>query len=100
MEVVIKNVWGVTIVSKEIDCADNIVHETGIYKAIVVSTRESECFLNIEVERLSLLIVTLQSKETSDCDSSIRQLILYCGCLPFKYDGNFEVCLHFTFYEH
>ena len=61
MEIVIKNVWGVTIVSKEIDCADKIVLETGIYKAIVVSTRESECFLNIEGERLSLLIVTLQS---------------------------------------
>ena len=44
MEIVIKNVWGVTIVSKEIDCADKIVLETGIYKAIVVSTRESECF--------------------------------------------------------
>ena len=44
MEIVNKNVWGVTIVSKEIDCADKIVHETGIYKAIVVSTRESECF--------------------------------------------------------
>ena len=63
MESVIKNVWGVTIVSKEIDCADRIVHETGIYKAIVVSTKESECFLSIEGERLSLLIVTLQCKE-------------------------------------
>ena len=40
--------------------------------------------LNIEVERLSLLIVTLQSKETSDCDSSIRQLILYCGLSTFQ----------------
>ena len=38
----------VTIASKEIDCADRIVHETGIHKAIVDSTKESECFLNIE----------------------------------------------------
>ena len=50
MESVIKYVrWGVTIASKEIDCADRIiVHETGIHKAIVDSTKESECFLNIE----------------------------------------------------
>ena len=39
---------GVTIASKEIDFADRIVHETGIHKAIVDSTKESECFLNIE----------------------------------------------------
>ena len=51
MESVIKNVWGVgvTIAGKEIECADRIVHETGIHKAIIVdSTKESECFLNIE----------------------------------------------------
>ena len=48
---VIKNVWGVgvTIADKEIDCADRIVHETGIHEAIIVdSTKESECFLNNE----------------------------------------------------
>ena len=39
---------GVTIASKEIDCADRIVHETGIHKAIVDGTKESECFLNID----------------------------------------------------
>ena len=40
---------GVTIASKEIDCADRIVQETGIHKAIIVdSTKESDCFLNIE----------------------------------------------------
>ena len=39
---------GVTIASTETDCADRIVHETGIHKAIVDSTKESECFLNIE----------------------------------------------------
>ena len=38
----------VTIASKEIDCADRIVYGTGIHKAIVDSTKESECFLNIE----------------------------------------------------
>ena len=51
MESVIKNVWGegVTIASEEIDCADIIVHETGIHKDIIVdSTKESDCFLNIE----------------------------------------------------
>ena len=36
-----------TIASKEIDCADRIVHETGIHKAIVDSSKESDCFLNI-----------------------------------------------------
>ena len=35
---------GVTIASKEIDCADRIVHETGIHKTIVDSTKESECY--------------------------------------------------------
>ena len=36
------------------------------YKDIVISARAGECFyffLNIEVERLSWLIVTLQSRE-------------------------------------
>ena len=42
MESVIKNVLGVTIVSKEIECADRIVPETGIYKAFVVSARAKE----------------------------------------------------------
>ena len=37
-----------TIASKEIDCADRIIHETGIHKAFFDSTKESECFLNIE----------------------------------------------------
>ena len=53
MESVIKNVrgggGGVTIASKEIDCADRIVFETGIHKDITVdSTKESDFFLNIE----------------------------------------------------
>ena len=40
---------GVTIASKEIDCADRIVHETGIHNDIIAdSTKESDCFLNIE----------------------------------------------------
>ena len=41
------------IVSNEIKCADRIVYETGIYEAVIVSARASECFfLNIEEERL------------------------------------------------
>ena len=31
---------GVIIASKEIECADRIVHETGIHKAIVDSTKD------------------------------------------------------------
>ena len=34
---------GVSVVSKEIDCADRIVYGTRIYKAFVVSARASEC---------------------------------------------------------
>ena len=63
---VFKNVLLVTIVSNEIKCADRIVYETRIYKAVVVSARASECFffLNIEEERLiSWLVVTLQSRK-------------------------------------
>ena len=43
MESVIKNVLGVTIVSKEIECADRIVSETEIYRTVVVSARAKEC---------------------------------------------------------
>ena len=43
MECVIKNVLGVTIVSKEIECTDRIVSETGIYRTVVVSARANEC---------------------------------------------------------
>ena len=39
MASVIKNVWGPTIVSQEIERGDIIVYETGIYKAVVVSAR-------------------------------------------------------------
>ena len=44
MESAIKNALGVTTVSKEIECADRIVDETGIYEAVVVSARPSEFF--------------------------------------------------------
>ena len=47
MERVIKKCMGVTIVSKEIECADRIVYETGIYKADVVSARARKCFFFI-----------------------------------------------------
>ena len=43
MESIIKNVLGITIISKEIECADRIVSQTGIYKAVVVSARAKEC---------------------------------------------------------
>ena len=54
MESVIKNVrggggGGNHCYSKEIYFTDRIVHETGIHKDINVdSTKESDCFLNIE----------------------------------------------------
>ena len=54
MESVIKNILKVTIVIKEIECTDRIVHENWNLFAVVVSTRTSECFfLYIKVERLS-----------------------------------------------
>ena len=40
-----QNVLGVTIVSNEIECSDRIVYGTGIYEAVVVSARASECFI-------------------------------------------------------
>ena len=43
---VLKNVLLVTIISNEIKCADRIVYETGIYEAVVVSARASECFFS------------------------------------------------------
>ena len=46
MASVIKNVWGATIVSQEIERGDIIVYETGIYKAVVVSVRASKCFFS------------------------------------------------------
>ena len=36
MESVIENALRVIIASKEIECADRIVYETGIYKVVVV----------------------------------------------------------------
>ena len=47
MESAIKNALGVTTVIKEIECADRIVDETGIYEAVVVSARPSEFFSSI-----------------------------------------------------
>ena len=44
MESVIKNVWAITIVNNEIECADRIVYETGTYKPVVVSGRAGEYF--------------------------------------------------------
>ena len=59
MASVIKNEWGATIVSQEIERGDIIVYETGIYKAVVVSARRSKCFfflLYIEVDCLDIAI--------------------------------------------
>ena len=47
MESTIKNALGVTTVSNEIECADRIVDETGIYEAVVVSARPSKFFFYI-----------------------------------------------------
>ena len=44
MASVIKNVWGATIVSQEIERGDIIVYETAIFKAVVVSARAIKCF--------------------------------------------------------
>ena len=38
---------GVTIVNNEIECADRIVHETGTYKAFVISGRAGECIISL-----------------------------------------------------
>ena len=43
MESAIKNILGVTIVSKEIEYADIIFYEIGILRAVLVSARASEC---------------------------------------------------------
>ena len=42
-----KNVLGVSVVSKEIECADRIVYVTRIYKAFVVSARASDCVFSL-----------------------------------------------------
>ena len=34
------------LVANEIECADRIVHETGTYKAVVVSGKAGECFIS------------------------------------------------------
>ena len=38
---------GGTIVNNKIECADRIVHETGTYKAVVVSGKAGECFISL-----------------------------------------------------
>ena len=52
-ESVIKNVWEVTIVNNEIECANRIVYEPGTHKAVAVSARAGECFISVnEVSRM------------------------------------------------
>ena len=92
MESVIKNALGTIIGNKDIEGADRIVYETGIYKAVVISARASECYfiLNIQVERLPWLIVTLQSRKGKVLWFEYLTLNLTLGCLPaFKYDIKF-----------
>ena len=94
MESVIKNALGIIIGNKDIEGADRIVYETGIYKAVVISARASECFyffLNIEVERLSWLIVTLQYRKGKVLWFEYLTLNLTLECLPaYKYDIKFS----------
>ena len=47
MESVIKNVWEVTIVNNETECANRIVYETGTHKTVAVSARGGECFISL-----------------------------------------------------
>ena len=47
MESVIKNVWEVTIVNNEIECANRIVYETGTHKAVAVSGSAGGCFISL-----------------------------------------------------
>ena len=91
MASVIKNVWGATIVSKEIERGEIIVYETGIYKAVVVSVRASKYFflLYIEVERLSWLIVTSQSRKRKVLSFGYSTVNLILGCLPFEWQEFF-----------
>ena len=48
MESVIINVWEVTIVNNETECAKRIVYETGTHKAVVVSGRAGGCFISLK----------------------------------------------------
>ena len=72
------------LVSQEIERGDIIVYETGIYKAVVVSARASKCFFFIEVERLSLSIVTSQSRKRKVLSFGYSTVNLILGYLPFK----------------
>ena len=47
MESVIKNVWEVTIVNNETECANRIVCETGTHKAVLIIGRAGGCFISL-----------------------------------------------------
>ena len=47
MESVIKNALGIIIGNKDIEGADRIVYESGIYKAVVISRGVSELRIRI-----------------------------------------------------
>ena len=38
---------GGTIVNNDIECSDRIVHESGTYKAVVVSGKAGKCFISL-----------------------------------------------------
>ena len=85
MEIVIKNVWEVTIVNNETECANRIVYETGTHKAVVVSGRAGGCFISLnEVSRLPLLILALQSMNDKVLWYGFSTVNFILGCLFFK----------------
>ena len=98
MESVIKNVWEVTIVNNETECANRIiVYETaGTHKAVVVSGRAGGCFISlIEVSRLPCLILALQSMKDKVLWYGFSIVNFILGSLFFQnMTGIFEVCNH------
>ena len=91
MESVIKNAWGVTIVNNEIECADRIVHETGTYKAVVVSGKAGECFISLKWSvKIALIDIGIAIYERQGFVVQIfDSLILFWVVCFSKYDRNF-----------
>ena len=85
MESVIKNVWEVTIVNNEIECANRIVYETGTHKGVAVSARAGECLISLnEVSRMPWLILALQSMKDKVLWYRFSTVNFILGCLLFK----------------
>ena len=80
-----QNVWEVTIVNNEIECANRIVYETGTYKAVVVGVLAGECFISSnEVSRMPWLILALQSMKDEVLWYGVSTVNFILGCLLFK----------------